>query len=83
VTNAKRHARSADRIRVSVRRNQDSLLVSVHDNGARVGNTSSGHGLTSMAERVKSVGGTFAAGPKPDGGWQVRAELPFTSVAAR
>ena len=28
------------------------------------------------AERVAAVGGRLVAGPGPDGGWRVRAELP-------
>ncbi|WP_328343939.1 sensor histidine kinase [Micromonospora sp. NBC_00421] len=35
-----------------------------------------GLGLIGMRERAETVGGTFSAGPLPDGGWQVRAELP-------
>jgi len=29
-----------------------------------------------MQERVTLLGGTFAAGPVPDGGFEVAAELP-------
>jgi signal transduction histidine kinase len=35
-----------------------------------------GHGLAGMRERVILLGGTFAAGPAPDGGFEVTAELP-------
>ncbi|MGB2567878.1 sensor histidine kinase [Micromonospora citrea] len=41
--------------------------------GARPG---AGLGLLGMRERAETVGGTFAAGPRPGGGWLVRAELP-------
>ncbi|MFE3455010.1 sensor histidine kinase [Nonomuraea sp. NPDC059194] len=41
---------------------------------------SSGHGLVGMRERVAACDGTFAAGPTPDGGFEVRVELP--AVAA-
>ncbi|MCO6003646.1 histidine kinase [Actinoallomurus purpureus] len=34
-----------------------------------------GHGLLGMRERAHSVGGTFEAGPRPEGGFRVRAVL--------
>jgi signal transduction histidine kinase len=39
-----------------------------------------GHGLTGMAERTRSLGGEFAAGPRP-GGFAVSARLPLPSRA--
>ena len=38
-----------------------------------------GHGMIGMHERVKAVGGTFAAGPRPGGGFRVEAELPLVA----
>lgn len=35
-----------------------------------------GHGLATMMERARAVGGTVTAGPLPDGTWQVDASLP-------
>jgi signal transduction histidine kinase len=35
-----------------------------------------GHGLISMRDRVNSSGGTFTAGPTPDGGWRISAVMP-------
>ncbi|MFD8734766.1 histidine kinase [Streptomyces sp. NPDC059618] len=37
----------------------------------------SGFGLISMRERALSTGGRFTAGPRPDGGYTVLAELPL------
>jgi signal transduction histidine kinase len=42
----------------------------------------SGTGLVSMAERARSLGGRFAAGPE-DGRWRVHAVLPLEQEAAR
>jgi signal transduction histidine kinase len=36
----------------------------------------SGHGLAGAAERAAELGGSFAAGPEPGGGWRVHASLP-------
>ncbi|MFF2568814.1 sensor histidine kinase [Streptomyces sp. NPDC058084] len=35
-----------------------------------------GHGLLGMRERAAMLGGELAAGPTPDGGWEVTATLP-------
>jgi signal transduction histidine kinase len=36
-----------------------------------------GHGLIGMRERARLHGGNLHAGPRPDGGYEVRAELPL------
>jgi signal transduction histidine kinase len=38
--------------------------------------TGSGHGMLGMRERAAAVGGTLAAGPRPEGGFRVEATLP-------
>ncbi|MGW6916542.1 sensor histidine kinase [Kitasatospora sp. NPDC054939] len=39
-----------------------------------------GHGLVGLRERAQLLGGTLSAGPTPDGGYEVRAELPAHRV---
>ncbi len=77
LTNVRRHAREATSIEVGVVQTGDRLVVTVHDDGRVV--ASSGldtFGIVGMRERASSLGGTLFAGPMPDGGWLVRAELP-------
>jgi signal transduction histidine kinase len=37
----------------------------------------SGHGIAGMTERAAALGGTLEAGPRPEGGFRVRARLPL------
>jgi signal transduction histidine kinase len=46
------------------------------------GSAGGGNGLPGMRERVQALGGTITAGPRPKGGFQVRAFLPAAPVAA-
>ncbi|MFG1917998.1 sensor histidine kinase [Micromonospora sp. NPDC048898] len=79
LANAARHAAGAT-VRVTVRTGPSGLGVRVENSPADVRPTTdggSGHGLTGMRERATSLGGTFTAGPLPDGGYAVAAELPY------
>ena len=83
VTNALRHARQASEVQVRVDGDDDHVRVTVVDDGrAASASTASppGFGLVGMAERAKLLGGTFAAGPGPAGGWTVAATLPRRAV---
>ncbi|MGW3787333.1 sensor histidine kinase [Micromonospora chokoriensis] len=85
VTNARRHARHATRIEVSVTADDRSVRLRVSDDGeagAARPNGSSGFGLVGMSERVDLLGGTCEAGPDPDRGWTVTAVLPREGVGA-
>ncbi|MFJ9949309.1 sensor histidine kinase [Kitasatospora sp. NPDC091207] len=80
LTNAHKHADGA----------QVSVLLAYAPNGVRVtvvnacpggertaaALPSGGNGLIGMRERVVALGGTFSAGPEPDGGFRVEAVLP-------
>ena len=45
--------------------------------GAAVLDDGAGNGLRGMAERATAMGGTADAGPRPEGGFAVHAELPL------
>jgi signal transduction histidine kinase len=44
----------------------------------RADRLSAGHGLIGLRERAALAGGSATAGPRPGGGWSVRAVLPTT-----
>ena len=83
VTNTLRHA-AASRVDVRVRYLEGALEVEVVDDG-RTGTASPdqgrpGHGLTGMRERVGLHGGELEVGPRPTGGFRVRARFPLPAV---
>ncbi|HIW90650.1 MAG TPA: sensor histidine kinase [Candidatus Corynebacterium avicola] len=74
LTNVLRHSH-ATRVRVSVVLQEGTVVVTVADDGTGAGaETSTGHGLTGMAERVRVLGGTFTV--DSDGGFTVIARIP-------
>ena len=80
LTNAMKHAK-ASRAEVVVRYGLDAVELQVSDDGRGFsdGNADSGgHGLVGMRERVAVYGGELQAGPRPEGGYMLRARLPRT-----
>ena len=76
LTNAARHA-PGSRVRVVVGRGLDGVEVEVLDSGGGgPGSDGTGFGLDGLAERIRSLGGEFGAGPRPEGGFAVRARVP-------
>ena len=78
LTNVLRHAPGA-RVTASVERGDADLRIAVaNEPGSGPGTGGgSGHGLVGMRERASLYGGTFEAGPRPDGGFTVVARLPI------
>nr|WP_062984915.1 histidine kinase [Nocardia anaemiae] len=81
LSNASRHAPGAP-VRVSIVIGGDALRLTVSNalssTVARpVGN--GGHGLAGMRARALAVGGEVSAGPRADGGFEVRARLPIAA----
>ena len=83
LTNVLRHAGGAT---ASVRvRWDDGLEITVSDDGRGTVPSGSddgpGRGLLGLRERLAVYGGELAAGPRPEGGWRLRASLPPTGLA--
>ncbi|MER0240972.1 sensor histidine kinase [Streptomyces sp. HSW2009] len=81
LTNATKHA--ADHTaRVRLRYDTSRLLITITNDGAAHDGAlppmpGGGYGLMGMRERAHSVGGELRAGPRPEGGFEVTAALPF------
>ena len=78
LTNVLRHA-EASRASVTIQRGDGAVVLDVVDDGtaaAGLGADDSGTGIAGMRARAHALGGTLEAGPRPDGGFAVRASLP-------
>ncbi|PWR10922.1 two-component sensor histidine kinase [Micromonospora acroterricola] len=85
LTNAARYAPGAP-VTVTLAPAEDGIEVGVHNGAPPAGPLptppSSGSGLLALAERVRLAGGVLDAGPRPDGGFAVRARLPLRADPA-
>ncbi|MER7504032.1 histidine kinase [Nonomuraea pusilla] len=75
LTNIAKHA-SATRAEVRVRRAGERLLVSVTDDGRGGAALDRGTGLRGLAQRIRSVDGTFELSSPPGGPTTIEVELP-------
>ncbi|MCG8612572.1 MAG: histidine kinase [Pseudomonadales bacterium] len=83
ITNARRHARDATRVRVRVVGEPNQVCLTVDDDGAPTRfEITSGYGLRGMSERAALLGGSVHAGPRDGRGWQVEAVLPRRAGAS-
>ncbi|MFJ6573073.1 sensor histidine kinase [Streptomyces sp. NPDC091292] len=82
LTNVVRHA-GTGRCLVTVDQGPRELTVEITDDGKAVpgGALGEGFGLTGMRERVGLLHGEFSAGPRPGGGFLVRARVPLPERA--
>ena len=79
LTNVLKHSADA-RVRIVLAYRPDRLDVTVTDDGIPGPlevEPGGGHGLIGIKERVAVVGGEVVAGPGPDGGFEIRATLPY------
>jgi signal transduction histidine kinase len=82
LTNTRKHA-GCDTAVVRLGYAAGALSLAVEDEGkpaARGRLTPGGHGIVGMQERVAALGGHLSAGPRPDGGYRVFAELPLRAA---
>ncbi len=83
LTNARKHA-ACDTAVVRLGYAPGALRLAVEDEGKAVTKgsrrTPEGHGIVGMRERVAALGGRLTAGPGPEGGYRVFAELPLRAA---
>jgi signal transduction histidine kinase len=81
VTNVVRHAGPAT-ARICLSYGESELAVQIDDDGRGAASDTSaggegGSGLGGMRDRATALGGSLDAGPRPGGGFRVRARLPL------
>jgi signal transduction histidine kinase len=78
LTNVAKHS-AGRKARLSLAYDRHRLAITVEDlvGGGNSVTDSGGHGIRGMRERVQALGGSFVAGPRPDGTFQVTAALPY------
>jgi len=90
LTNSARHS-AGSTATVYVRYREDDIVVQVDDGGTASGpaparpgrpgkDGSGGNGIAGMTERAHALGGSLHAGPRPGGGFRVRALLPLNGT---
>ncbi len=88
LTNIRRHATEARKVRIAVRRGPEAgqVELSVTDDAPAVAEPDparTGHGLASLSARIQGLGGTVWAGPGQVCGWRLLVTLPVTTETAR
>ena len=85
VTNFLKHAGPTARATATITCEPEAIDIRVTDDGVGVqaSTESRGAGVRGMRERVAAMGGTFKAGPRTGGGYEVRARLPLPSQLGR
>jgi signal transduction histidine kinase len=79
LTNTLKHAGAGTETQVRLEIDDGALLVEVADAGPSTAVAAhEGGGLRGMRERAAVYDGTVQAGPRRDGGWQVRTRLAYT-----
>jgi signal transduction histidine kinase len=77
LTNVLRHA-EAHTVRLALTHEPSRLLIRIRDDGPAHSTAEErcGHGIDGMRERAQALSGQLTAGPHPEGGFEVCAELP-------
>ncbi len=80
LTNVLRHGGPAAVARTRIVRGPDAVRVEVTNTGVTPPPDRDGHGIAGMRSRAEALGGTLEAGPRPGGGFRVRAWLPLAGA---
>ncbi len=78
LSNAVRHAR-AQRLDVSLRQQDEQILVVIRDDGLGNRGRPEGNGLRGMRERLAPFGGQLTTGNRPEGGFSLEISISLRS----
>jgi two-component system, NarL family, sensor histidine kinase UhpB len=79
LTNAARHS-GASEVTLILQHDTDSVVLRLFDNGRGFdGGSDEGGGLRGIRERALIIGGAVAIKPAPDGGAEIRLQVPIAS----
>ena len=84
LTNVRKHGGPGASAVVAAARGERELTVEIADRGrgaSALAPSTDGLGLLGMRERVAACGGRLETGPRPGGGWIVRARFPLDASA--
>jgi signal transduction histidine kinase len=76
LANAAKHSQ-ASRIDVALEPRDQTLVLSVRDDGVGGADTTRGSGLVGLMDRVEALGGSIRVSSRPSQGTQITAELPL------
>jgi glucose-6-phosphate-specific signal transduction histidine kinase len=76
LTNAIRHGKATE-VRLQFWIHEETLKISIHDNGIGAQEITKGIGLTGMEERMSELGGSIKAGNAAEGGFTLNLSIPL------
>jgi signal transduction histidine kinase len=82
LTNASRHAKTA-RVWVSLHVEDETLHLSIRDDGIGGADASRGSGLTGLRDRIEALSGTIQVESPPGSGTRIAVEIPTGESADR
>jgi signal transduction histidine kinase len=83
LTNVIKHAdRARTKVRIEYRPRDLTIDVANVAGGSGPSAGGSGRGLIGLRERIAIYGGALEVGPRPGGGWRVRATIPLEQAGA-
>lgn len=87
LTNVARHATSATEVVIDLRCDRSSCELTIRNDGAVVTRSAESvagrppsSGIAGIRDRVRRLGGTFAAGPLSQGGYRIQLSIPRKAV---
>ncbi len=75
ITNALKHGQASE-IDISVQEQQDSIAITVQDNGMGIEDIAYGFGLRTMEDRIRAIGGQLNVRSEPLTGFALHVRMP-------